>query len=103
MNPNGRGEIYYNVNVGGTVSTAIERVSRFVVLFDPTPWPDGMFLVGFADSSARFVTAKEWAELQKEMRVPLPKSGPVVKVPESELIFLEPLGTGRGGQMPLRI
>ncbi|MBE9129767.1 hypothetical protein IQ258_27395 [Coleofasciculus sp. LEGE 07081] len=79
QNPNGNGEIRYNVGIAGMLATDIDDVVGTPLLFDPTPWPDGTYLVSFTDGHAKFVSADEWSKLQKKMRPPGNRQGkPVV-------------------------
>jgi len=81
-NPNRSGDFRYNVALGGILATEIENISRTVLFYDPTPWPDGMYLVSFTDSSSKFVSADEWSQLQTMMRPKAKRHGkPVVPPP----------------------
>lgn len=75
MNPVRSGEFRFNISLGGSAMTDIANPAETPVAYDPFAWPDGMYLVAFADSHARFVTPQEWATIQKNIKMKLKKHG----------------------------
>lgn len=89
LNPNGPGDFRYNVGIAGLNSTVIDDPAGMPLLYDPKPWPDGMYLVCFCDSHCEFVDAETWEYLKSIMRPKLPRSGKPVIPP-----LLPPEGRG---------
>lgn len=58
-----------NANLAGAKESDIKNPTEVVSVFEPTPWPDGMRVVGFVDGHAKLVGAEEWATLQAKMKV----------------------------------
>lgn len=79
LNPNRLADLRYNVGIGGMLGTDIEDPAEVPLVFDPVAWPDGKYLVAFADTHAKFVSPEEWGRLQSKMRPNAKRHGkPVV-------------------------
>ncbi len=74
-NSRGKGEFRYNLSIGGTAAVRGAAASETPLIFDPTPFPDGRYLVGFANRSARFLTPEEWEAMQPMFNLALPRVG----------------------------
>ena len=61
-------------------------------------WPNGTFLVGFADSHAMFLTVSEWASAKRNLQLNLKKMGmPLPANLGTESNQNLPSGSGGGG------
>jgi hypothetical protein len=83
LNPNGEGDLRYNVGIAGMLGTDIENPADVPLLYDPKPWPDGTYLVAFLDSHAKFVSSEEWTRLQSNMRPKVKRQGKPVVPPRN--------------------
>lgn len=63
-NPNGKGLLYYNMALSGVIMNDVENLYEVPLVFDPTPFPDGTYLVAFADGHAKYLAEEEWQALQ---------------------------------------
>ncbi|MEQ1934230.1 MAG: hypothetical protein ABL962_10200 [Fimbriimonadaceae bacterium] len=79
LNPKGAGMFRFNMSLAGVSSVDIDEPAKTPMLFDPEPFPDGRYLVAYADSHARYLTAEEWKATQKYMKVNLPRHGKPIK------------------------
>ena len=53
----------------------IMNPSQTPLFYDPTMWPNGTFLVAFADSHAMFLTVTEWVQAKRNLQLTLHKIG----------------------------
>lgn len=74
LNPNG-GRFLANMAVMGVNGTDILQPAETVLLYDPTPWPDGEVLVAYCDGHAKFVTPETWSQVSKTLRLKLEHQG----------------------------
>jgi hypothetical protein len=66
-NPLGQGRLQFNENLAGRNPAEVPDLDQVPMLFDPSPFPDGRFLVAFADGATRFVSAEEWSRLREKL------------------------------------
>lgn len=78
VNPNG-GRLLFNISLAGVSSVDLEAPQDVPMVYDEKPWPDGRWLVGFADSHAKFLTQAEWDALAKNLKLKLKKHGKPIK------------------------
>ena len=78
MNPNG-GRLLFNMSLAGASATEIEKPFEVPMIWDEKPWPDGKWLVAFADSHAKMLTQEEWDGLAKNLKLKLKKHGKPLK------------------------
>ncbi|MEQ1821420.1 MAG: hypothetical protein ABL949_02820 [Fimbriimonadaceae bacterium] len=79
LNPKGSGTFRFNMSLAGVASTAIEDPAATPLFYEPIPYPDGRYLVSFADTHAKFVSPEEWKSLQKLLKLKLPRQGKPIK------------------------
>ncbi len=79
LNPNKPGPFHFNMCLGGVPFTSIPEVAQTPMLFDPTAWPTGNFLVGYADGHVKMVGADVWKDLQKYFKLKLKRVGKPIK------------------------
>lgn len=77
-NPRG-GELRFNMSLAGARASDVPEASKTPLIYDPVAWPDGKFLVAYADSSARFVAADQWRADQKNLKLKLKRRGKPIK------------------------
>jgi hypothetical protein len=82
MNPNG-GRLLFNISLAGVSSVDLESPQDIPMVYDEKPWPDGRWLVGFADSHAKYLTQAEWDALAKNLKLKLKKHGKPLKPGQS--------------------
>ena len=80
-NPAGAGELRFNMCLAGVSAVDVADPAQTPLLYDPTPFPDGRFLVAFADSSARWLSAEQWKGLEKNLKLKLKRHGKPIKFP----------------------
>lgn len=78
MNPNG-GRLLFNMSLAGTSATDLEAPHEVPMVYDEKPWPDGRWLVGFADTHCKFLTQKEWEKVSNALKLKLKKHGKPLK------------------------
>jgi hypothetical protein len=78
LNPNG-GRLLFNISLAGVSAVELEAPHEVPMVYDEKPWPDGRWLVGFADSHAKFLTQAEWDGLAKNLKLKLKKHGKPLK------------------------
>lgn len=79
LNPKGAGTFRYNMSLAGVSAVDVSEPAQTPLIFDPEPFPDGRYLVAYADSHVKYVTAAEWKELQRFMKLKLPRRGKPIK------------------------
>ena len=82
LNPNG-GRLLFNMSLAGANIVDVENPAETPMVFDEQPWPDGMRLVGYADSHAKFVNQAEWDRISKNLKLKLKKNGKPLKPGQS--------------------
>ncbi len=79
LNPVGAGLLRLNMSISGVKVTDIEDPANTPLVYDPNAFPDGTHLVAFADGHAKYISAEEWAGLQKNLRLKLKRHGKPIK------------------------
>jgi hypothetical protein len=74
-NPMHPSDFRFNMALAGVPMTAIQNPTETPLFYDPFQWPDGTYLVSFADSHARFVSYEEWQNLKKNLALKLKRVG----------------------------
>jgi|GEM_PF-1127540 len=72
FNPSGS-QFLYNISIGGSSLSVVESLAETVMFYESRAWPDGRRVVTFADSHAALVTAEEWLNYERTLRLKLPK------------------------------
>jgi hypothetical protein len=75
MNPVRAGEFRFNMSLAGVQMNEILDPSNTPLFYDPFAWPNGTYLVGFADSHAKFLTGPEWEMVKKNLALKLKRTG----------------------------
>ena len=75
MNPVRTGEFRFNMCLAGVQMNEILDPSNTPLFYDPFAWPNGTYLVGFADSHAKFLSEPEWEMVKKNLALKLKKTG----------------------------
>ncbi|HEY3781669.1 MAG TPA: hypothetical protein VGL56_11325 [Fimbriimonadaceae bacterium] len=75
MNPVRAGEFRFNMSLAGVQMNEILDPSNTPLFYDPFAWPNGTYLVGFADSHAKFMTEPEWEMVKKNLALKLKRTG----------------------------
>ncbi len=79
LNPKGSGTFRFNMSLAGVSSVSLEDAAQTPLFYEPIPYPNGRYLVAFADTHAKYLTADEWKALQKNLKLKLPKMGKPIK------------------------
>lgn len=74
VNPNG-GRLLFNMSLAGVRLDSIRDSSVVPVVYESRHWKDGARCVLFADNRVRFVSKAEWASLEKNLQLKLPRHG----------------------------
>lgn len=112
LNPMRNGEFRFNMSLAGVPMGEITDPVNTPLFYDPFAWPNNTYLVTFADSHVKFLTADEWQSIKKNLvlklkRVgnPLPANlalpssitGESTSTPKSNLTTMPPTTSGTGG------
>lgn len=74
VNPNG-GRYLFNMALAGTSQTDLESPNKTPMFYSSNAWPDGRYCVGYADGSAKFISAAEFQSLQPMFHLKLKRHG----------------------------
>lgn len=75
QNPMRAGDFRFNMALAGVSMSQVTNAAEVPLFYDPSPWPDGTYLVSFADSHARFMTADQWSLSKRYLQIKLKKTG----------------------------
>jgi len=73
------GTFRFNMALAGVAMKDVKSPAQTPAVFDPIPWPDGKFLVGYADGHAKFISPDEWSRSQKYLKLNLKRHGKPLK------------------------
>jgi len=74
-NPMRSGDFHFNMSLSGVPISEIANPTEVPLFYDPFAWPDGTYLVTFADSRAKFITAEEWDRVKVNLKLKLKQVG----------------------------
>jgi hypothetical protein len=75
MNPVRGGEFRFNMSITGVKMADITDPASTPLFYDPLAWPNGTYLVSFADSHVKFVSSDQWENIKKNLALKLKKNG----------------------------
>lgn len=75
MNPVQSGNFLFNMCLAGVNMGQIQDPANTPVFYDPIGWPNGTYLVAFADSHAKFLTMQEWQGIKINLTLKLKRTG----------------------------
>ncbi len=75
MNPIHGGEFRFNMCLAGVKMSDVTEPSVTPLFYDTFAWPNGTFLVAFADSHVRFLTSEQWDSVKKYLNLKLKANG----------------------------
>ncbi len=67
-NPSGPAQFHLNPALAGKDIEPLEDKPDIPLIYDPNPFPDGTFLVGFTNGESRMVSKEEWERLKAKLR-----------------------------------
>ncbi len=77
-NPKG-GKPLFNMALAGFSMADIPEVANTPMLYDAVPWPDGMFLVAYADGHVKFESEIGWTAAKRNLSLKLKRHGKPIK------------------------
>lgn len=59
-----------NVNLSNKALGNFDQPNEVIVIYEPTPWPDGMHVVGYLDGHVETMRDERWQELRARAGIP---------------------------------
>ena len=116
LNPVRSGDFRFNMSLAGVPMSELAEPANTPLFYDPFAWPNNTYLVAFADSHVRFLTADEWQAAKRNLALKLKRVGNPLPAtlalpnsitggstsggspaPTTNLTTIPPTGSGGGG------
>lgn len=75
MNPVHGGEFRFNMCLAGAKMADVIDAVNTPLFYDAFAWPNGTYLVAFADSHVKFLSAEQWDRVKKNLALKLKTYG----------------------------